>query len=711
MTIRRWKASEYVGAAAESVPWAKTLAADRIDAPDPGATDETTAARWQAHRDEIWSARFDTSGTRVVTASRDHSARVLEIDPETMTFTEIATMEHDPDDSLREGTSFMAMSFAVDRNRGRLFVGSADATIRLWDLEKGNEIGQASGTGLNSSFALSRDGTLLLTGSSSTRDKAILWRIDPAGRHDPKVLRRIRRHQQAVTAFAISDDNRMIFTGDRTGLGYLWDVETGEPVGDGIEIVRGYRINAACFTRDSRQLLIAADDQQVSRVDIATGKRVGRLELDGFATQLSLSADGNQLVTLSESNTPRRVQTAASLWDLAGEKSRLLYRTSNVAGSSTDTSRITGVQFGDQDRWVVVAVASDGDRPARVMRFDSRKPADRDARTETLQLPRQIDSLHAAMPIGNQRLMTLCGDAAFLWDLDSMNHLKSYRDHGAVTQSAFSHDGRFVATASRSVKIWDAATGRSLAKLESPHDGLVRSVDFSPKAFRFATTGDDGLTKVWSWDPDKHRFRLITTLGVKDNDSSRRRALRCVRFSPDGNRLLVAGESSTARLWSLPTEDSDESTATSINLDMDQAGDFTCAAFSRDGQWIALGSDDKIGRVRRATGPGQPSSEAVESPDAIELIGHADQIEDIAIIQDASGEMRVLTASRDKTARVWDPRIDGGYDQGREVISLRRHSQGLTAVDSTADGRIVMTAGRDGTVVLWPAAEARPPGP
>ena len=209
----------------------------------------------QAHADEVWSARFDSTGNRVVTASRDHSARVLEVDPVTMAFSEVATIKHDEDDRLSEGTAFMAMSVAMDRDHGRLFVGSADATIRIWDLENGNEVDQATGTGLNSSFALSSDGSMLLTGSSSTEDKAILWQIDPTGKQNPRVLWRIKQPNHTVTAFAISADNTMFFTGDRNGLGYLWSVETGQPLGERIEDVDGYRINAACFSADSRQLL------------------------------------------------------------------------------------------------------------------------------------------------------------------------------------------------------------------------------------------------------------------------------------------------------------------------------------------------------------------------------------------------------------------------------------------------------------------------
>ncbi len=70
--------------------------------------------------------------------------------------------------------------------------------------------------------------------------------------------------------------------------------------------------------------------------------------------------------------------------------------------------------------------------------------------------------------------------------------------------------------------------------------------------------------------------------------------------------------------------------------------------------------------------------------------------------------MRVLTASADDSARVWDPRVGssdamGKPEQGREIVSLRRHSGDVTSVDATPNGQLLMTAGDDGKVILWPA--------
>ncbi|CAM9879567.1 unnamed protein product [Chrysoparadoxa australica] len=143
------------------------------------ASSGSNALEATAHDDEIWSARFSPDGTKVVTSSRDHTARVLSIDPRTSRFDTRWTIASDeaelPDADpglqsegrLEEGTAFGAMSMRMDPVHRRLFLGNADAAVRIWDVDRGTELGSVRGTGLNDVLAVSKDGSLLATGSSS----------------------------------------------------------------------------------------------------------------------------------------------------------------------------------------------------------------------------------------------------------------------------------------------------------------------------------------------------------------------------------------------------------------------------------------------------------------------------------------------------------------------------------------------------------------
>ncbi len=352
-TLRSWRPQKYIGA----------FVVNKFDDVAEAPTRDT-----QAHADEIWSARFSPDQKRIVTASHDHTARIIEIDEETLAFKEIARME---DEVLSEGTSFVAMSLQVDRPHKRLYIGSADAAIRIWDLEFGTEIGQASGTGLNSSFAVSSDGKLMLTGSSSPKVKSILWRLDPTGMSSPKLVHRLKGHDQSVTAFAISPASKLLFTGDRDGYGILWDAATGERVGSPVEVVRGFRINAASFSVDGRELLLAADDEQLTRIDVRSRQRIRRMNHDGFVTQVSLSPDGRHALTVSELSTETRFRSAATLWDIESGQGQVLQQLTQRRDDKDNISRrvqrrITSAQFDASGRIAVVGRAAEDNQPASV---------------------------------------------------------------------------------------------------------------------------------------------------------------------------------------------------------------------------------------------------------------------------------------------------------------------------------------------------------
>jgi WD40 repeat protein len=685
----------------------------------PASEAARQATRLRLHDDAITSVRFDPTGQRIVTTSIDQTAKVLRFDPGSQTFQpEMLLSETVDPETLAEGSSFLALSLAIDRANRRLFIGSADAVVRVWDWEQATEIGRIEATGLNESLALTADGRFLLTGSSSPEISAVLWRVETLTPFEARKVNEFAGHTQAVTAFSVSPDGRFVFTGDRGGIGYLWDRETGGQIGDRLEQVRGYRINVATFTADGSQILIAADDQNLSRIDLSTRQIVSRFAHDGPVVGIGLSPDGRRVATVSERSESGRLVTAATLWDTqSGEKKSLGTAASSRSTGSPDGSsdgradmpvpsdpfgRIVTADFSPNGSTLVVGYETGEEKRGELRIWDAGS-VQRARNVGGFRLPESVGPVTAAAAITDDQLITLDGDSAFWWDLATQSHVRSFAANGSLARASFSADGQSIATVSQGVKIWDVAAGRSVIKVELPHAGPVYAAEFSPAAGStlFATAGDDGLVKLWNWnaaDRSVDKVRQWELAGPKT-------AIRRLAFSDDGARLAAVGDRGVIRVLS-----TDSPTVWNYDLgrpDQPFADALTSVAISRGGQWLAVGGTDAKGRIWRLPPVGvEATSDTVSAGETVVPIllqGHADRIEDIRFLEDGTSQIRVLTASRDKSARVWDPQIGSPQAVAREILMLRGHAFGVTGIDVDPDHQTVVTSGTDGQVILWPA--------
>ncbi len=97
----------------------------------------------------------------------------------------------------------------------------------------------------------------------------------------------------------------------------------------------------------------------------------------------------------------------------------------------------------------------------------------------------------------------------------------------SVRSVAFSPDGKQVVSGSgdKTVRLWDAATGKALQTLEG-HSDWVDSVAFSPDGKQVVSGSDDKTVRLW----DAATGKALQTLEGHSSVSS-------VAFSPDGNLL------------------------------------------------------------------------------------------------------------------------------------------------------------------------------
>jgi DNA-binding beta-propeller fold protein YncE len=118
------------------------------------------------------------------------------------------------------------------------------------------------------------------------------------------------------------------------------------------------------------------------------------------------------------------------------------------------------------------------------------------------------------------------------------------------------------------------------------------------------------------------------------------------------------------------------------------SGPVLSAAFSPDGQRVVTASDDKTARLWEA---GSGKEIAV-------LKGHTGPLRSAAFSPDGQ---RVVTASVDRTARLWE------VGSGKEIAVLKGHTGAVWSAAFSPDGQRVVTASSDNTARLWEAASGK----
>ncbi|MCA8973537.1 MAG: serine/threonine protein kinase [Planctomycetes bacterium] len=496
---------------------------------------------------------------------------------------------------------------------------------------------------------------------------ALLWSGDGT------LLHTLRGHASWIVDAAFQPNGKRVATasGDRSVK--LWDVSTGELAGIwqhevGVEFLRFDRTGDRALTHGS-----ARNGPYLAQVwDTVSGRPIAECRTHKqIITAAALSPSGRFAATAGDGGFVR-------LWSVEAE--------AEIVHLTGHRGRVAALAF-SPDGQLVASASHDG--RVRLYRVPDGEPP---AGGATAALPivefghsRQVNAI-AFAPDG-QRLLSGSDDmAARLWRLEANGPdgagLTVREEHQFVGHTeeissvGFDPSGQLVVTGGQDgvLRVFDAGEKSTSAGVE-----LMRYETGSRVG---GAAFDCSGHRILAWNQKRALiWDFADTRGVVTLRQPGKVPAAC--FDPSGERLATAGDDENLRLW-------DARAGRQLwivglgnpidAIDIDSAGERIVASTDGGKVWVRRLSDGAA---------------------LFELTAHHDDVNVVRFVADGH---RILTASRDRSAIVWN-----ATDQS-EVMRLERPGP-IHAADLSPDGRLLVTVENgESKARLWSVPDAAPRG-
>lgn len=523
---------------------------------------------------------------------------------------------------------------------------------------------------------------------------AILWEAATG-----RIIRKFKGHKTFIKSLAISQDSRFLLTGGSDKTAILWDLTSGRI----IRLFEGHSgfIESVAFSFDSKFIITGSWDKTAILWETETGRKLQIFEGNTYHID-SVCISNNGKIVLTGSHE-------AILWEAAtGRKIKTFHGGPLSALSNDNRFVLTGKR---RDGNITLWGAITG-KKIRAFKFNG----------SLYSLSFSPDGRFVLAAVGGKAsgsgLKAKFWGEAILWETETGEKLRVF-NCGPVSDAVISYDGSLVFTASKSVAIWETATGRKINDLKE-HRDRVSFIRFSADGrFFFVGGGKNNVFQRF----DATTYEKITT--YEGHTSS----VTDLVVNSDAKIIATRDYGGTTILWE---------TETGKKLQIFNADEFSInsLAFSTDEGllWIA-NSDRKISHFRYDTKEiinefefKDPNISGFFSPNGSYFLsvrygdylsgglddicknsavlynlktgeklrsfdGHTLSVKTVAFSTDE--KLVLTTGGADRIAILWE------VATGNKIRTFKGHNGKINVLVFSPGDKFVLTAGEDKIAILW----------
>lgn len=526
---------------------------------------------------------------------------------------------------------------------------------------------------------------MLLAGS--VEGKLYVWSIV-----DGQVLHEYHTLGVGAHLAHFSPDGRLLASGHTDNQVRLWEVANSNPLAGG-RLLRTLSIRmetqwCLLFSPDGKKLAVGGADGVVHLYDVRQpiGRNQAQQTFQGHRAAIPALAFTSDSQLLASSD----VDGYICLWRISEHSKPALLQT--FRGHRDEVHRLafdatnTILASGSHDRTIRLwPVGTDNGTSAT---HDDVQPR------HTLHAHTQAIRTLAMSPDGST--LASGGNDAYirLWDIHTgqLRHTFLEIDHPSAFLS-FSTDGRLLASAGRDqvVYLWDVVTRQRLSALQA-HNNLTYAVGFSPDGQLLASGGTDGLLRLWDGST------ALTTEGHEQRPlvwtfQGHTRSIRAVDFHPhtkSGHAIVAsAGDEQVIRVWDIVDIKTAEQSHTVHRL-IGHTDHIEAIQFSPDGRQLVSASRDKtvkVWDVSMLLNPGRQGVQLIHT-----LHGHTERVHTCAF--SPTGH-QIASGSIDRTVCLWDTQ------SGILLHTLYGHTNAVRDVTFSRNGSILASSSYDHVIRFW----------